>query len=182
MTSNTAFGLLKTELSHFTQYTRQTSDSMISHSNNHSLAEAEEIIAKGHSAATERLPELVAWLANQNSPGFSEIAEYLTLLGEVVVPHVKSALQEIDQSREWHSALLFTQVRHWPREWLAEIEEELNDLAWYGSERWEVDEDAAYLLAKNNLGNRDNLKKLIRRKKEMCHSRLKRLDEIEQYL
>jgi hypothetical protein len=155
---------------------------MISHLNNHSLAEAEEIIAKGRSAATERLPELVAWLANQNSPGFSEIAEYLTSLGEAVVPHVKSALQEIDQLGEWHSALLFTQVRHWPREWLAEIEEELDDLAWYGSERWEVDEDAAYLLAKNNLGDHDNLKELIKRKREVCFSRLKRLDEIEQYL
>ena len=98
------------------------------------------------------------------------------------MPHVKSALQEIDQLGEWHSALLFTQARQWPREWLAAIEDELDNLAWYGSERWEVDEDAAYLLAKNNLGDHDNLKELIKRKREVCFSRLKRLDEIEQYL
>ncbi|CAG1002344.1 hypothetical protein ANRL2_04159 [Anaerolineae bacterium] len=144
--------------------------------------EAKAIVSAGPQAASDRLPELVTWLSDQNSPGFFEIAEFLPSLGHVVVPHIKAALQEMDDLGEWQSAILFTQVRHWPRAWLVEIQDELDDLVWYGSQNWGIDEDAALILAENGLGDRDRLQLLITRKREGCLSRLKKLDEIEQKL
>jgi hypothetical protein len=149
---------------------------------NDTLEEAKAIIAAGPAAAREQLPKLVTWLCNPNGPGFSEIAEFLRSLGHSVVPHIKAVLAKTDGLGEWQNAILFTQVRHWPREWLVEIQDELDDLVWYGSPTWGVDEDAALILVENSLGNRENLQWLITRMKEGCLSRLKRLDEIEQKL
>ena len=148
----------------------------------HMLEKAKAIIEAGLPTVNERLPELVAWLCDQNSPGFNEIAEYLPSLGHIVVPHIKAALEKTDDLGEWQSAILFTQVRHWPREWLVEIENELDDLVWHGSSKWDVDTDAASILVENQLGNRDNLQLLITRKKEHCLSRLKKLDELERQI
>jgi hypothetical protein len=148
----------------------------------HTLEKAKAIIAAGAPTASERLPELVTWLSDQNSPGYSEIAEFLPSLGHIVVTHIKEALKKTDNLGEWQSAILFTQVRHWPREWLVEIEGELDELAWHGSSNWDVDIDAASILVKNHLGNRDNLQMLITRQKKHAHSRLKKLNELEQQM
>ena len=147
----------------------------------HTLSEAREIISKGYPAVKEMLPHLMAWLGNINSSGYSEIAEFLLSIGRPVVPHIKRALQ-LNDVGEWHSSILYTQVRHWPREMVADVEEELDDLMWYGSEGWEVDIDAAWLLAKNNLGDRDRMLAEIKRKKESCYKRVKELEKLEEYL
>jgi hypothetical protein len=148
----------------------------------HTLEEAKAIIAAGPQIASERLPELVAWLCNTNSRGFSEIAEFLRSLGHSVVPHVKAVIGTTDNLGEWQSAVLFTQVRHWPSEWLSEVEEELDDVALYGSANWDVDIDGLSILVNNHLGNRDHLQWQIARMKEHCHSRLKKLDELEKQM
>ncbi|HVN14579.1 MAG TPA: DUF5071 domain-containing protein, partial [Anaerolineales bacterium] len=60
------------------------------------LKEAKAIIAAGPQAASERLPELVAWLCDTNSPGYDEIAKFLPSLGHSVVPHIKAVLAKTD--------------------------------------------------------------------------------------
>jgi len=146
------------------------------------LKEAKAIIAAGSQAASERLPELVKWLCDTNSPGYDEIARFLPSLGHNVVPHIKAVLEKTDDLGEWQSAILFTQVKHWPREWLVEIENELDDVTLYGSSNRDVDLDSLSIMIENHLGKRDSLKWLIARMKEHCFSRLKKLDELEQQM
>jgi hypothetical protein len=145
------------------------------------LAEAKELIADGYPAVAELLPQLVAWLSDQNSSGFSEMAEFLLSIERPVIPHIKKALR-LDTVGEWHCALLYNQVRHWPREWVKEVEEELVDLAWNGTSNWGVDTQAIWLLAKNGLGNRQTLLSLVTEKKQGRYSELAELAKLEHYL
>lgn len=145
--------------------------------------EVKEIIARGYPAVENILPDLVLLLCNQNSGYMEEVADFLQSVGHSVVPHVKEALIDTGSSlAEWQSALIETQVKKWPSEWVADIEEELDDLAWYGTTGYDVDLEALELLAKNHLSRHDLLTMLIQIKKEICQHRLDKLQKITQYL
>ena len=152
----------------------------------HSLDEAKEIIQKGYPAVEPILPYLVAWLSNTNSSGYSEIANFLLSIGDPVVPHVKKALQETEKDYsgigEWHSSLLFTQARHWPKEMVLEIEEELDDLTDNGDMRWNVHIDAARIMITHGLGDMKTLSWQIQQWKRVSLENLKELEELENAL
>src|SRR5262245_52424804 len=92
----------------------------------HTLVEAKEIIAKGYPAVAALLPTLVAWVADMNSSGASEIADFLATTGRPIIPYIKPALQ--GQDRQWQSNILYAVMRYWPRELIDELAAELDDL------------------------------------------------------
>ncbi len=139
------------------------------------------IIAKESPANTDELRYLVLYLSDINSIGYSEIIEYLKKIGEPIIPLIKNNLY-ISSEGEFHSSLLHSIVKDWPKERVEKIQEELDQLAWYGNPDWGVDIDAMKILIKNGMAKKDYLKRLINNKIQSCIRRQKELEIIKEQI
>ena len=143
------------------------------------LEQAKEIIAVGYPSVADKLPDLVAWLQDINWPGAREISDFLSSIGEPVIPHVKSVLQGND--RIWQYWVLWSVVNQWPHKLVAELEDDLLKLIWLTNVD-EVDIAALRQLAKHHLGDSEDLKRAITRKRQSFEDLLGELDEIGQFM
>jgi hypothetical protein len=141
--------------------------------------QANNMAAQGYPAVADKLPDLVAWLQDTNWPGAREITEFLLKIGKPVIPHVKSVLQGKD--RMWQYWVLYSLVDKWPRDYVAQLEDDLTKLI-RQPDAEEVDIAALRQLAKHHLGDPDYVKRAIAHKQESYRDLLVELEEMEQFL
>jgi len=142
----------------------------------------QEIISMGYPENEALLTNLMSTLTNGNSKEFSDAVDYLLSLGDSAIPHVKAALiKSLYQNDygQWQSNILYTQVRHWNKEMVAEILPELMDLLDFGSDNWGVRLDVAKLLSSHQLINKEDLLSHIQRWQETLHRNLEELRNLE---
>jgi hypothetical protein len=85
-------------------------------------------IVKGNIAISdEDVPDLLAWLQDYNWPGAREIADYLVILGEKVVPQLRTVFESNDAI--WISTVLLAIVDRLPPQLCREIQSDLNQIA-----------------------------------------------------
>jgi hypothetical protein len=137
------------------------------------------IIARGYPAVAPQLPDLVRWLQDSNWPGTREVTDFLIALGEPVIPHVREVLRGTD--RTWQYCILATLLDRWPRRLVAALEPELRMLIWL-SDGEEVDLAALRQLAKHRLGEQEQVRRAIARKRQTYRALLEELTDIEHYL
>ncbi len=124
---------------------------------------AEDIAAWDEADLVRHLPNLLVWLQDLNWPGARRVADVLMALGAPVLPPVRLVLQGSD--RGWQYWVLTMLVGRWPRDLVAQLEPELNALAYLDTHAAEVDVLALAQLARHHLIEPGALDRLIAHKR-----------------
>jgi hypothetical protein len=112
----------------------------------------------GYPRVRQVLPEILEWLQDLNWPGATEVAEFLLTIGRPLVPY----------------------VRDWPRDLVAEIQNELLVVA----RRWDIEGiniKEIKLLAIHKITDTRELTRIYDDKKSTYQDLLNELNDIEKY-
>jgi hypothetical protein len=132
----------------------------------------------GYPRVRQVLPEILEWLQDLNWPGATEVAELLLTIGRPVVPYVREVLKGSDEM--WQYWVLECLVNNWPRDLVAEIQNELLVVA----RRWDIEGiniKAIKLLAIHKITDTRELTRIYEDKKSTYQDLLNELNDIEKY-
>jgi hypothetical protein len=110
-------------------------------------SQVKALVAPGWPAVEPKIDEIIGWLEDPNCTGCRAAFEFLKSVGRPLVPHVKRVFQE--GADDVRCALLGI-VEEWPREWVAELDSELETLSRRRDE-WDVNLRALGLLVRHRL-------------------------------
>ncbi|WP_239616865.1 DUF5071 domain-containing protein [Cohnella mopanensis] len=90
---------------------------------------AEVIVRLGYPRVNVILPGLLVWLQDLNWPGAMRIADFLSEIGDPIVPHVRDVLKKHKEDEVWIYWLFEQIIDKWDKSKVSQIEEELIDIS-----------------------------------------------------
>ena len=133
----------------------------------------------GYPRIKDIIPDLLRWLQDINWPGAYEIAKLLASIGKPVVPYIKDILRGTDDT--WQLWVIKYVIDEWPKEFVVEIQSELEYLTRIINLSEGIDVESLKVLAIHGLIERKRISSFCHATKFQLSQHVQRLEELEKY-